>query len=483
MKHFFVSKTLPFWLFTISAILVLTISQLIQDGVFMDGMLYISVSKNLADGLGTFWEPHFSLTYYTIFREQPPLYFGLLAAFYKIFGTGMYVERLFCFLCFTFTLIYIHRIWKTLFSEDEQISKNSWLPILFFISIPICFWSYSNHVEETVMTLFTTMSIYYLSKVLFKKEYVIFYLILAGLCVFLSSLTKGIQGLFPITAVFLYWMVNNKGLSFKKNIIYSLILVGTPVLIYTILIFFNNHIYDVFKLYFENRLGMTFNNTQRFTTDNRFEIMIRLFTELIPMFILMLIIYFFSERYKVVSVKKNKHFTKITWLLLIGFSGSLPLMITLEQRGFYLLTTLPFFTMAGAALFANRMGALVEKINVDGSFYKYAKWTTFIILLFSLTFTISKIGETKRDKNLLSDIYGIGKIIPHGNIVNIAPEMVQDHSLREYLIRNFYINTDEGNTPHEYFIIRKNLSKNLIPGNYLLYPLVTKEIDLYRLIK
>lgn len=483
MKQFFVSKTLPFWLFTISAILVLTISQLIQDGVFMDGMLYISVSKNLADGLGTFWEPHYSLTYYTVFREQPPLYFGLLAAFYKIFGTSMYVERLFCFVCFTFTLIYIHRIWKTLFSDDEQINKNSWLPILFFISIPICFWSYSNHVEETVMTLFTTMSVYYLSKVLFKKENVIFFLILAGVCVFLSSLTKGIQGLFPITAVFSYWMVSNKDISFKKNILYSLILVGTPVLIYSILIFYNNHIYDVFKLYFENRLGMTFNNKTRFTTDNRFEIMFRLFTELIPMFILMLFIYLFSKKHKVVTLNKNAHFTKITWLLLIGFSGSLPLMITLEQRGFYLLTTLPFFTMAGAAFLANRMGILVEKINLAGNFYKYAKWTTVIILLFSLIFTISKIGGTKRDKKLLSDIYNIGKIIPHGNIVGIPPEMGQDNSLREYLIRNFYISSDDGNTQYEYFIIRKNLSNNLVPKSYLLYPLETKEIDLYKLAR
>ncbi|MDO9184510.1 MAG: glycosyltransferase family 39 protein [Bacteroidia bacterium] len=483
MKQFFVSKTLPFWLFTISAILVLTISQLIQDGVFMDGMLYISVSKNLADGLGTFWEPHYSLTYYTVFREQPPLYFGLLAAFYKIFGTSMYVERLFCFVCFTFTLIYIHRIWKTLFSDDEQINKNSWLPILFFISIPISFWSYSNHVEETVMTLFTTMSVYYLSKVLFKKENVIFYLILAGVCVFLSSLTKGIQGLFPITAVFSYWMVSNKDISFKKNILYSLILVGTPVLIYSILIFFNNHIYDVFKLYFENRLGMTFNNKTRFTTDNRFEIMFRLFTELIPMFILMLFIYLFSKKHKVVTLNKNAHFTKITWLLLIGFSGSMPLMITLEQRGFYLLTTLPFFTMAGAAFLANRMGVLVEKINLAGNFYKYAKWITIILFLFSLTFTISKIGETKRDKKLLSDIYNIGKIIPHGNIVGIPPEMGQDNSLREYLIRNFYISSDDGNTQYEYFIIRKNLSNNLVPKSYLLYPLETKEIDLYKLAR
>ena len=237
MKYFFDSKTIPFWLFTISAILILIISQLIQDGIFMDGILYISVSKNLADGLGTFWEPNFSKTYFTIFREQPPLYFGLLALFYKIFGTSMYVERLFCFVCFMFTLIFIHKIWKGLFFDDEQLNRNSWLAILFFTTIPICFWSYANLVEETVMTLFATMSVYYLSQALFIKKNVVFYLILAGICVFLSSLTKGIQGLFPITGVFCFWMINNKHLSFKKNIIYSIVLIGTPVLIYAILIF------------------------------------------------------------------------------------------------------------------------------------------------------------------------------------------------------------------------------------------------------
>ncbi len=483
MKSYFISKTLPFWLFTISSILILTISQLIQDGVFMDGMLYISVSKNLADGLGTFWEPHFSLTYYSIFREQPPLYFGLLAFFYKIFGTSLYVERLFCFLCFVFTLLYIHKIWKILFFEDKHLNKNSWLPILFFTTIPICFWSYANHVEETVMTLFVTMSIYYLSKALFINKNAIFYLILAGICVFLSSLTKGIQGLFPITGVFFFWIVNRKKITFKKNIIYSAILIGTPVLIYSVLILFNPHIVDVFKLYFENRLGYTFNGTIRNTTSNRFEIMFRLFTELIPMFILMLIIYLFSIKNKAIPINQKTEFPKIIWLLLIGLSGSMPLMVTLEQRGFYLVTTLPLFAIAGAALLANHIGNLVEKINPEGKSYLYAKGITIIILLFSLTFTISKIGETKRDKNLLYDIYNIGKIVPHGDIVNIAGEMCCDYNLREYFIRNFYISSENSDKPHEYYIIRKNLSNIMVPKNYKLYPLETKEIDLYKLVK
>ncbi len=483
MNCFFESKTLPFWLFTISTILILTISQLIQDGVFMDGLLYISVSKNLADGLGSFWEPHLSLTYDTVFREQPPLYFGLLALFYKIFGTSMYVERLFCFVCFTLTLIFIHKIWNILFFEDRQLKKNSWLPILFFTTIPICFWSYSNHVEETVMTLFVIVSVYYLSKALFIQKKIILYLVLAGIFVFLSSLTKGLQGLFPVTGVFSYWIINHKKISFKKNIIYSTILVGVPILIYTILILLNNHIYEVFKLYFENRFGRTFNDPTRFTTDNRFEIIFRLFTELIPMYFLMVLIYLFSIQYKPDPINQKTHLPKIIWLLLIGFSGSIPLIVTLEQRGFYLLTSLPFFALAAAALLTNRISYIVEKINPAGNFYINAKRITFIILLFSFAFTVSKIGETKRDKNLLCDIYDIGKIVPHGNIINITREMSRDYSLREYFIRNFYISSDDSDKHHEYFIIRKNLSKKSIPQAYKLYPLKTKEIDLYKLAK
>lgn len=478
MKTIFDSKILPFWLFTISAIMILTISDLIQDGVFMDGMLYISVAKNLADGMGTFWEPHFSKTVMTVFREQPPLYFGLLAVFFKIFGSGMFVERLFCFLCFVLTLFYIHKIWKALFFNDLLSAKNSWLPVLFFATIPICFWSYSNHVEETVMTLFATMSVYYLSEALFLKEKIIINLFIAGICVFLSSLTKGIQGLFPITGVFFYWMVSRQ-LSFKKNLVYSAILVGTPAFIYLMLILFNEHIYRVFKLYLENRLGKAFNSTVHNTTDNHFEIVIRLFTELIPMFILMGIIYLFHRKNMSDKTEQKSNRVKIVWLLLIGFSGSLPLASTLEQRGFYLLTSLPLFAISGALIVSGRMKELIENINISGNKYRYSKLITIGIFLFSVGFTISKIGEAKRDKELLADIYSFGKFIPRGEIVTIPEEMWNDWNLQTYSIRYNYISLKMADTTNRYFFIRKNLPKNLVPEGYEPYPIKTYYLDLY----
>jgi hypothetical protein len=480
MKNIFSGKTTPFWLFTISAILILTISQLIQDGVFMDGMLYISVSKNLADGLGTFWEPHFSKTVMTVFREQPPLYFGMLAVFFKVFGSSMYVERLYCFICFVLTLFYIHKIWKTIFYKEEEIAKNSWLPVLFFATIPVCFWAYSNHVEETVMTLFATMSVYYLSKALFKNERIIFNLLLAGICVFLSSLTKGIQGMFPMSGVFLYWLVK-KDFTFKKNIAYSTLLVATPFLIYGLFFIANPHIFDVIKLYLENRLGIAFSGTMHNTTSNRFEIMIRLFSELIPMLALMTIIFLVHKKIKLNSAPEKIHTTKALWLLLIGLSGSIPLMSTLEQRGFYLLTSLPFFALAGATFVANPITQLVESIKMDNRYFQFTKWAMTIILIGSTVYTFTCVGKAKRDKEILHDVYALGTIIPRGEIISIPLQMREKWNLLTYMVRFNYISLDAYTANHKFFAIDKELSKELIPPGFELYPLKTEYLDLYTL--
>lgn len=478
MKHFLTNKTLPFWLFTISAILILTISQLVQDGVFMDGMLYISVSKNLADGLGTFWEPHFSKTVMSTFREQPPLYFGLLACFYKVFGTSMYVERLFCFICYFLTLLFIHKIWKSIFKTNIEISKHSWLPILFFATIPVCFWAYANHVEETVMTLFATMSVYYLCKAFFENEKIILNVILAGVCVFLSSLTKGIQGMFPIAAIFLFWLVK-KDFTFKKNVMYSCVLVLTPIIIYVLLILSNNHILEVLKLYLENRLGNSFNSPERSSAGYRFEIIIRLFSELIPAMVILTIILFLGRKLSNNFFIKKQDLHKLLWFILVGLSGTLPLMITLEQRGFYLLTALPLFSVAFAIVGVNSISYITKKMDNTLKIFITLKWVAFILFIFSIAITVFKFDKFKRDKEMLADVYQLGKIIPKGEIISIPLEMASTWNFHTYMIRYNYISIDVSQNKNHYFAIEKKLPSTLVPSNYERFPIKTEYLDLY----
>jgi 4-amino-4-deoxy-L-arabinose transferase-like glycosyltransferase len=475
----FLSKPVVFWILTIAVINLLIISQLVQDGMFADGMLYTAVSKNLADGLGTFWNPHFSKTSMSSFHEQPPLYFGILAVFFKVFGSGMYVERLFVFVFFITTLIYIYKFWKKLFIANLEIAKHAWLPVLFYSTIPVCFWAYTNHVEEVVMCAFALMAIYYAYMALFLNQNVLFNLILSAFFIFLASLTKGVQGLFPISCVAFYWLVT-KNISFKKTVIYSLILIGVPALIYVVLILCNYYVYLSFEEYFTNRFVKTFNNVYA-TTDNRFEIWFRLFTELLPIISISVLIKFFAGKHKSQNELTSENKKKVWWLLVVGFSGSLPLVITTEQRGFYLVTTLPCFALAISIWLAPTLTNLLSKVNNEKPVFKIFSYCVTIFLFISVGYTVLQIGNFNRDKDLLTDIYAIGKVVPKGETVSVPRQTWNEWDMQAYFIRYFYISLDATQNEHTYFIKQKNLPDSLVPNGYRLYPLNNTLLNLYTL--
>ncbi|MCW3083000.1 MAG: hypothetical protein JWP12_366 [Bacteroidetes bacterium] len=472
-------KNRPFWLLTFAAIFILVVSQLIQDGAFMDGMLYVSVSKNLHDGIGTFWDPHFCKFYQSSFHEQPPLYFGLLAVFYKVFGTSLYVERFFCFCCFALTAVYIHKLWKKITSVYPDVAANSWLPVFYWTIIPICFWAYTNLVEEVVMSMFVVIALYYSFVALFLNQRTILNLALAGIFIFLSFLTKGIQGVFPVAAAGAYWLVNRKN-SFSKMLLHSLILLGVPVLIYFVIVSTNSAAAMSFHHYFYDRVLGTFTNKNA-TTGNRFFLLGMLVSHLLPIAVISILLRFAFKKTSTEHPAKNKFNAVIVWLLLIGLAGSLPLMITLEQRTFYLVTSMPFFALAIALWSEPFLAGIIDKLNTGTKKMKAITIASWLILLASLVFSGMQTGKAKRDGAMLEDVYAFGKIIPHSEIVGMPSSMCTEFNFKEYFIRYYYINLDDTDTrnSHQYYICRKGEPKSMLPANFRLYPAQTKEFDLY----
>lgn len=472
-------KNRPFWFLTIATVFILVVSQLIQDGAFMDGMLYVSVSKNLHDGIGTFWDPHFCKFYQSSFHEQPPLYFGLLAIFYKVFGTSMYVERFFCFCCFVLTAVYIHKFWKKITALYPDVASHSWLPVFYWTIIPICFWAYTNLVEEVVMSMFVVIAVYYTFIALFLKQKIILNLVVACIFIFLSFLTKGIQGIFPVVAAGAYWLVNRKS-SFSKMFLYSLILLGIPVLVYLLIVSTSSAAAMSFYHYFNDRVLGTFTNKNA-TTGNRFFLLGMLVSHLLPIAMISALLRFAFKKQSSGHPAKNKFNGVIVWLLLIGLAGSLPLMITLEQRTFYLVTVMPFFALAFALWSEPFLAGILAKIDTATRKFKMFTIVSVLFLLAALIFSGMQIGKAKRDGAMLEDVYAFGKIIPHGEIIGMPAGMCTEFNFKEYFIRYYYIDLDATDTrnSHQYYICRKEEPKNMLPSNFTLCPVQTKEFDLY----
>ncbi|MGQ3014586.1 MAG: hypothetical protein ACT6QS_12830, partial [Flavobacteriales bacterium] len=54
---------------------------LVTEGLFLDGLVYATVARNMAQGSGTFFIPLFEANMHVPFFEHPPLVFWLESLF------------------------------------------------------------------------------------------------------------------------------------------------------------------------------------------------------------------------------------------------------------------------------------------------------------------------------------------------------------------------------------------------------------------
>ena len=473
-------RHLPFYLLTLSVFVVLIIPTLIQDGMFMDGLQYACVSKNLADGLGSFWFPHLSATWVKAgspyFLEHPPLVYGMQSLLFKLLGDTIYIERLYSLLTAIITAYIIALTWKLIYQEDLELKQLSWLPILFWIIIPVGFWSYQNNMQENTMGLFTLSSVYFTLKGLSNKRHIFIYLLLSGTFIFLASLSKGLPGLFPIVVVGLYWLVH-RTISLRMMVTYSLVLILLPVLFYSLLLL-DNEAYRSLTFYFNERVLHRIQDNP--TVESHFYIVYRLVTELLPPLLITLGLLVLFRLKSIQFSYNRKHMKSSHLFLLIGISGSLPLILTPVQKGFYLVAAFPFFAFAFALIVAPSLNELVNRMDVAKRSFTIFKTVSVVVLIVSALFSGLQGGKVGRDHDTLHDVYLIGEVLPRSSVIKIEDSMYAQWGLQFYLIRHFNISVDVSDNQYAYYLVKKE-APNLALKDHKKVPLMTKKYDLYQL--
>lgn len=462
------------WVFTAGIFILLVCPQLLQDGMFMDGQQYAIVAKNLAHGLGSFWFPFLSETWMKAgsisFMEHPPLVYGIQALYFKVFGDSMYTERIYSLSTAIFSAYIIVLIWRTVYSE-KPMKEFSWFPVLLWILIPVNFWSYQNNMQENTMGVFTLLAVYFLLRALIHDRKVALLLTLGAIAIFLASFSKGPPGLFPLGTVAIFWLSTRK-ISFAKVLLYSFYLLAVPSLIYAVILL-NESANESLSFYFFERLLYRINNEG--VVENRFYSISKTLLELIPSVILALLIIFFAKR-KNKQVKASSDKNKLAlFFLLIGVSGSFPLILTSVQRGFYLVPAMPFFAIAIAIYTLPYLSILLEKI--EPIWNKIIGLVSVLLLVISLYVSLFQLGKIGRDKEMLHDVYLIGEVIPEGTSVKIEPYLYDNWSLQFYLLRHFNISLGPSVENSTYFLVEKDHAPSLY---FEKVSLDTKLFDLYK---
>lgn len=437
-----------FWL-TAGIFLVILLPRLAQDGMFMDGELYAAVAHNEALGYGTFWQPRFStvgVAGMSTFHEHPPLFFGLLATWFKVFGSGFWVERLFA-LCMALLVAWgIMGIWKS--SLPPELSRRTaWWPVLLWIIIPTVFWSIHNNMMENTMAVFTTAAVWCVLKAREGNHPMI---ALAGILVFLAALTKGLPGLFPLAAPVIFSLTLDQR-KLGRGILGSIIMTGIVVGAFALLWYLPESNANL-RPYVEKRLLHRIAEVP--TVDYRLASLEMLFSNLIGPLVLSAVVWWVGGG-KAVTGDADRRRESLA-LLLVGLSGVLPLMLTMVQKSFYMGAALPIMALAVARPFHRQVESIVDRAIHQPVIQKVVRGIGIVLIIGAFVGAVALFGSPGRDAELLGDVQRIGEVVPPGTTVGVPIGMWDDWSLQTYLMRYHSISVDATVAEYPWYITGKD---------------------------
>ena len=154
-------------------------------------------------------------------------------------------------------------------------------------------------------------------------------------------------------------------------------------------------------------------------------------------------------------------------------------MISMKQRGFYMLATFPFFSLALAAYIVPHVKYLADKFHVRTRsliLFKYCSYLLLIVSLFLITLQNNRIG---RDKELIEDIYVMTDIIPRGTTISVPSDVWGNWSLHSYFQRYAEISMESKETHSlKYLLVEKGYTQEL-PAAYEKHPVTLHNYELY----
>lgn len=394
-KNGFMYNSTILWCFSAALFLLFILPRLLGYGLFLDGLIYSSIARNLAEGVGSLWKPYYTDTSFPVFYEHPPFAFFLQSLFFRIFGQAYFVESMYSAITGLLALGLIALIWRRLPSGDDPL-PGAWWPALLFIAFPIVTWIYSNNMLENTMVVFVLLSSLLLLLSIRQDKLVAALLLsaLAGLSLFLAVLSKGVNALFPLALPFFWWLVL-RDLSFRRMALITLGLAAGFAVSAVLIVGIHAEAVSFTKAYFQSQLFKSLKGERE--TADRFSLLNKWFQESLAPWAFCLIALIWKR--KKINFKNR---TGLFWMC-IALSGSLPLLISPKQMGWYLLPSLPFLAMAYAAFFGQSAKAAEICILSSRRGVRAVQILVVLLLLAGITGMAAGKGAIHRDRGYHHD--------------------------------------------------------------------------------
>jgi len=448
-----------------------------SKGMFLDGLIYAAISKNLANGVGSYLNLYLSETFFKEFNEHPPLFFFIQAQFFRLIGDHpIFPEFLYMFVNTVITIYFMYKLWIEVVTVKYK--SYFWMPLFLWASYPLVTWAYYSNLLEITMTTFLVASIYY--QVLFVKYFKYWYLVISSILILLAFLTKGPTALYPFSFIFFYYLVSYK-ITLKQMLISTILIILVSVLLFLIYLY----IFDANE-YFIKYFNSQFNAVKSFEngTSSRFYVIKMIFTnELLITYFIMITMYYIVKKNSIkVIIDENIKILAIV-LLLVVLSAVLPISISKKQRLFYSLSIYPLMAVAVAALFVQITHEISVMKLIKLKYIIIFKRVTYLIAGLSIGLSIYVYNYSYKYEKWVSDLDKIISYVTPKNeklTIGACNKLFPSYILPAYFSR--YSQLSFTNSLNYKYIIFINQCDKLNDKLYKLVKLNNNEYYLYKKI-
>lgn len=453
----------PLWMLSIAAFLLLIVSPLLRQGMFLDGIVYAAIAKNLSLDHGTIWQPFYSSTLFPIFYEHPPLALYLESLLFRIFGTDILVENIYSFTMILAQIVLLS--WYWLKQENKPFNHLPWL-LLLWLMIPLNTHVFTNNMLETTLTVFTTFASFLLLYQSSHRLTDILILCAASVAILLGFLANGPTAFFPIAIPTLTAVIYKQSL--RASYIRTFLLVLILSMIFGIFFWLVPQAWLNIQHYLHTQvLPSIFGQRAIVFSGIQHLHVLYLYcraTCMVSIFSLIIIIWSAILEKKSINKTIQQAFTQPGFLLFFFLSliAALPVGLSHRQAFNYIAQAAPFITLAALALCYQPSLLLMQHCAKFPGFIKAMQMITGIILIAALGLTIRSHAQFNRDETVLKDMRVLIPYLQNIPRVSTSQALYEQWITAAYLARFSMIALEPGDK-QSYYLALKN---EALPSTY-----------------
>lgn len=426
-------------------------------GMFVDGVTYASIARNLAEGRGRFWAPSYTATIYPEFHEHLPLALWIQSLWFRLLGDHLYVERVYSLTMAVATAALLAAIWRHAYREREaaplfQVEDRGkgvrllfleWWPILLWIAVPVVSWAIVGNLLETTMALFTTAAVFAVVKGLGveRGNSAVQWGMVSGLLIVAATLAKGPVGLFPLAAPATLALLPE-----SRRVGVVLTAQWTTVAATAMLLLAFGASRSSLIAYIDVQLLPAISGQREVSAASMTIVKALVAGVVLPILGLALLTTAGAGRFVAPSTADRR---RATAFALLALAGTLPIMMSAKQAGHYLVPAVPIFALAAASAMAPTAAALAQRCATAG-----ALWVRGVTVLLTLVAVAGIwVPGLDRDRSRLVNLDVLEYAVPRGETIGICPSANSDWGLHAWFERRFHVSLDAtAGRRHEWFL-------------------------------